>query len=104
MLSERAHTELEATLSALDPEADYMYEPDEDACPPGARIHIDGFEHSPFECDFMCCTPPLARAALIYWLVATYFSGSKDPLTIDGEPYVAIEPDEPCPPLEGWAP
>jgi hypothetical protein len=101
MLSERAYTELEETLSALDPEVDYGQDPDGYNCPPGAWIDIEGFEHSPFACDFMCCRPELARAGLIYFLISSYFRGAKDPFVFEGEPYVVIEPDEPCPPVEG---
>jgi hypothetical protein len=120
MMSERARDELEGIFSALDPEADYGCDPETRDCTPETRIHIEGFEHSPFACDipvtivnfedppyvceFVCCVPGLARAALIYWLIGMYFGGAKDPFVFGGEPYVAIEPDEPCPPLEGWGP
>lgn len=100
MLSERAYNELEDTLSALDPDVDYGRDPVGSHCPPGAWVELEGFEHSPFACDFMCCRPELARVALIYFLISSYFGGYDRPFEIDGEPYVVIEPDEPCPPLE----
>lgn len=101
ILTERAYTELEDTLRALDPNKDYGYDPDVVECadPPGAWVHVEGFEHSPFSCTSLCCQPDLVRAALIYFLVETYFKyqGAGGVLEIDGEPYVAIEPDQPCP-------
>lgn len=51
MLSERAYAEFEDTLSALDPEVDYACGPETRECTPATRIHIEGFEHSPFACD-----------------------------------------------------
>lgn len=111
MLSDRALTELEDTLSALDPDAYYGCGPEDDDqdCDPVTLIHIEGFEHSPFACDFpvttvgaemcdfVCCQPGLDRAALIYYIVSDYFDDFREPFTIEGEPYGAIEPDEPCP-------
>jgi hypothetical protein len=97
MLTERAYTELEDTLAALDPSEDYGHDPQAEDCTPGAWVHIEGFEHSPFECDFQCCRRELTRAGVIYFLVDSYFAGFEDPLVFDGVPYVVIEPDEPCP-------
>ncbi|MCX4242968.1 hypothetical protein [Paraliomyxa miuraensis] len=96
ILSERAHAELGDTLSALEPGEDYGRDPSPGGCAPGASIHIEGFVHSPFACDFECCRPELARAALVYFLIGMHFEGF-DPLEFDGEPYIAIEPDTPCP-------
>ncbi|MCX4241837.1 hypothetical protein [Paraliomyxa miuraensis] len=98
ILSERAHTELEDTLESLDSREDYGYDPNVQECAssPGAEILIEGFEHSPFLCDFMCCHRDLARAALIYTLIESHFVAGQV-LEFDGEPYVAIEPDTPCP-------
>ncbi|MCX4247956.1 hypothetical protein [Paraliomyxa miuraensis] len=96
ILSERAHTELQNTLSALDPHADHGHDPNDQSCAPGAFVYIEGFEHSPFACDFQCCGTELARAALIYSLIELHFEDS-GPLVFDGEPYIAIEPDTPCP-------
>jgi hypothetical protein len=96
-LSERVYDELEDTLAGLDPRVNYGYDSRIDECiePPGAEIHIEGFEHSPFSCDFLCCRQELARAALIYMLLETYFSDG-EVLVFDGEPYVVVEQDEQC--------
>lgn len=97
VLSDRAYVDLEDTLAALDPREDYGYDAAVDQCttPPGASVHIEGFDHSPFSCDFQCCRPALARAGLVYSLIEYHFHGGT--LPIDGEPYVAVERDEPCP-------
>jgi hypothetical protein len=97
VLSDRAYVELEDTLAALDPREDYGYDAAVDQCttPPGASVHIEGFDHSPFSCDFQCCRGELARAGLVYSLIEYHFHGGT--LPIDGEPYVAVERDEPCP-------
>jgi hypothetical protein len=97
MLSERAHADLEEVLDALDPHEDYGYDPDRVECiePPGARVYIEGFEHSPFSCEWYCCRPELVQAALIYSFIERHFLGGE--VVVDGEPYVVIEPDEPCP-------
>jgi hypothetical protein len=97
LLTDRADGELESTIAALDPSMDYGYDAEAQECEssPGAWIHIEGFEHSPFACSWMCCRPELIRAALIYSLVESHFVGLM-PL-VDGEPYVAIEPDRLCP-------
>lgn len=110
MLSERAYTELEETLAALDPAVDYGCNPETQDCNPETLIHIEGFEHSPFACDVPVdiegsddspfCRPELSHAALIYWLIGSYFEGFEDPFVLDGEPYVVVEPDEPCPLVE----
>lgn len=96
VLSERAYTELEATLSVLDAKQDYGYDPETQACDtvPGAFVYVEGFEHSPFECAWYCCRPELVRAALIYSLVESGSEGSG--AIVDGEPYVAIDPDASC--------
>jgi hypothetical protein len=94
ILTERAYTELEDTLAALEPDVNYGHVPEAQDCTPGARIHIEGFEHSPFACDFQCCQRELARAGLIYSLVEYHFDGGT--LEFDGEPYVVVEAEEPC--------
>lgn len=94
ILTERAYTELEETLAALDPDVDYGYDSEDQDCTPGGFIHIEGFEHSPFACDFQCCRRELARAGLIYSLIEYHFDGGT--LEFDGEPYVVVEPNEPC--------
>lgn len=93
-LTDRAYDELESTLSALDPSVDYGEHP-AGCSTSGVLIHVDGFEHSPFECSFECCHPDLYSAVFVYTMVFTNFDGGHP--TIDGEPYVAIEPDQPCP-------
>lgn len=97
ILTERAYTELEDDLAALDPREDYGYEPDVDECttPAGAWVHIEGFEHSPFLCAWYCCRPELTRAALIYSIMVANVQGGG--ANVEGEPYVAIEPDQSCP-------
>lgn len=112
MLSERARVDLEETFAGLDPAGEYGCGPeDHDAdCYPEVLIHLEGFEHSPFACDFpvtivgvplcepLCCRPGLERIPSIYWMVTSYFTdGFTDPFEVNGEPYVAIEPYEPCP-------
>lgn len=97
VLSERAYTELESTISGLSPRVDYSYDRTTTECtdPPGALIYIEGFEHSPFSCDFSCCGTDLSRAALIYSFIESNLRGNMP--TYDGEPYVAVERIEPCP-------
>lgn len=97
MLSERAYSELRATREALDPSRDYGYDPSTQECqaPPGALVYVDGLEHSPFACEWYCCHPDLVQAALVYSLVESHFRGGMP--MVDGEAYVAIEADEPCP-------
>jgi hypothetical protein len=95
-LTDRAYDDLESTLAALDPSIDYGYDPDILECErPEALVHIEGFDHSPFDCSFECCHPDLHWAAIVYSMALTNFFGGYP--TIDGEPYVALEPDEPCP-------
>lgn len=91
VLSERAHTELESTIAALNPRTDYSYDPTTTECtePPGAMIYIEGFEHSPFSCDFLCCGTELSRAALTYSFIESNLRGNMP--TYDGEPYLAVE-------------
>jgi hypothetical protein len=108
VLTQRAYTDLESTFAALDPAGDYGCGPADHGCSPVILVHLDGFEHSPFACEFpitiagvercdhLCCRPGLARAPLIYWIIIDSLVGDEIPITIDGEVYVAIEPDEPC--------
>jgi hypothetical protein len=96
LLTDRAYDELESTLAALDPSVDYGYDPDVLDCERSdALVHIEGFEHSPFECSYDCCHPDLYWAAVVYSMILNNFWGGYP--TIDGEPYVAIEPDVTCP-------
>jgi hypothetical protein len=94
MLTDRAYDELEGTLEALDPDVDYG-EHAVDCNTHGALIHVEGFAHSPFECTFECCHPDLLWAAVVYTMILNNFFGGYP--NIEGEPYVAIEPDQPCP-------
>ena len=32
-------------------------------------MHLEGFEHSPFACDWDCCHPDLGDIALVYFMV-----------------------------------
>lgn len=93
-LTDRAFDDLERTLAALDLGVDYGEHP-ADCTPNRALVYIDGFEHSPFECGISCCHPDLYGAVVVYTMVLNNFDGIHP--TIDGEPYVAIEPDQPCP-------
>jgi hypothetical protein len=91
-LTDRAHEDIETTIAALDPSKDYAV--DLEVCHSVARVYIEGFEHSPFECDWMCCHPDLVDIALVYFAI---FEALYDkPPNIDGEIYVALEPDRPC--------
>lgn len=94
ILTDRAYDELESTLAAIDPSVDYgEHRPDCDTH--GVLVHVENFEHSPFACTYECCHPDLAWAALVYTMILNNFFGGYP--TIDGEPYVAIDPDQPCP-------
>jgi hypothetical protein len=94
ILTDRAYDELASTLAALDPSVDYGDHPT-DCSTFSALVHVEGFEHSPFECSFSCCHRDLSWAVVVYTMIFTNFDGGHP--TIDGEPYVAIEPDQPCP-------
>lgn len=93
-LTARAYDDLEGTLESLDPSADYGEHP-ADCSTYGALVHIEGFEHSPFECAPECCHSDLLRAAIVYSVILNNFYGIAPPY--EGEPYVAIEPDLSCP-------
>ena len=98
ILTDRAYDDLENTLGRLDPSVDYGEHPAN--CTPGeALVHVDGFEHGPFECSLECCHRGLAWAALVYHMILESFDGSVTGIEIANEldPYVAIEPDQPCP-------
>jgi hypothetical protein len=93
LLTDRAYDELESTLAALDPSADYgQHRPDCDTH--GALIYIAGFEHSPFACSYECCHPVLSSAAVVYSVILNNFVGGYP--VVEGERYVAIEPELPC--------
>src|SRR5688572_20359016 len=68
-LTDRAYDDLVDTIAALDPSADYLWFgcfPDAD---PKGLVHLEGFEHSPFVCDWNCCDEELLRFALVYFVV-----------------------------------
>jgi hypothetical protein len=92
-LTDRAYDELEGTLATLDPGVDYGEHP-ADCDTHAALVHVEGFAHSPFECTYECCHPDLIQAAVVHTMILNNFYGGYP--TIDGEPYVAIEPDRPC--------
>jgi hypothetical protein len=94
ILTDRAYDELDSTLAALEPSVDYGEHP-ASCSTSGALVHVDDFEHSPFECAFGCCHPDLLWAAVVYTMILNNFHGGHP--TIEGEPYVAIEPDQRCP-------
>lgn len=97
-LTDRAYDELEGTLAALDPNVDYGSH-SADCMPDEALVHVDGFEHSPFECSYECCHPDLLWAAVVYDVVLKNFDGITPTIGIagvEGEPYVAVEPDQSC--------
>jgi hypothetical protein len=91
-LTDRAYEDLERTIAALDPSKDYVVDPER--CSTSVMVYIEGFEHSPFECVWLCCHPELVRVALVYLAVISNLS-SQEPV-IDDVPYVALEPDRPC--------
>ena len=90
-LTDRAHDDIETTIASLDPSKDYVAP---DTCDAFEKIYIEGFEHSPFECYWMCCHSDLVPIALVYF--AIFETLSARPPSIDGEIYVALEPDRPC--------
>ena len=98
-LTDRAYRELQDTLDALDSTVDYDFELGDQECKytdsPAAQVYVEGFEHSPFSCDFFCCRPELAAIPTVYLHVTSNLDGMV--LEVDGEPYVAIAPDQPCP-------
>jgi hypothetical protein len=97
-LTDRAYDDLMNTYDALDPDVDYGMYPDcpQTAPPKDDRLYLEGFTHSPFECAWYCCHPDLIRAATVYWAAASNLFVGQEP-TIDDVPYVALEPDRPCP-------
>jgi hypothetical protein len=96
-LSDRAYGDIATTVAALDPTVDYggwsgcTQNPELEG-----QVYLDGFEHSPFLCDWDCCHPDLGRVSLVYFLVENAFHGLEFIIDDDVEPYVAIEPDRPC--------
>ncbi|MCX4239656.1 hypothetical protein [Paraliomyxa miuraensis] len=96
-LTDRAYDDLMNTIDALDPSVDYGVHPEcsQTAPPADDWFYIEGFTHSPFLCAWYCCHPDLIRAATVYFVVGSNLFDQRP--NIDGEPYVALEPDMPCP-------
>jgi hypothetical protein len=91
-LTDRAYEDLETTIAALDPSKDYVADPE--MCQTFEKVYLEGFEHSPFECVWLCCHPDLLPVAVVYFAILNTLIDK--PPSIDGEPYVALEPDRPC--------
>ena len=91
-LTDRAHDDIETTIEALDPSKDYVVDPE--VCQAFELVYIEGFEHSPFQCWWMCCHRDLMPIATVYFAILQTLSDK--PPNIDGEIYVALEPDQPC--------
>jgi hypothetical protein len=95
MLTERAYDDLMSTLDVLDSGAEYDWP---DGCPhgpPDGLLYLDGFEYSPFECSWWCSHVDLQPIAVVYLAVGSALYDQTP--NINGEPYVALEPDMPCP-------
>jgi hypothetical protein len=95
LLTDRAYDDLMDTLDALDPHQDY----DQAECfadfDPDGLLYIQGFTHSPFRCNWYCCNEELLQAVIVHWAALSNLWGQGP--NIDGEIYVALEPDVPCP-------
>lgn len=91
-LTDRAYEDIDTTVEALDPRKDYLADPER--CDALDKVYIEGFEHSPFACDWICCNLDLAPVATVYFAILQTLSDK--PPNIDGEIYVALEPDRPC--------
>jgi hypothetical protein len=91
-LTDRAVDDIETTLASLDPSKDYV---PPDTCHALEKVYIEGFEHSPFKCFWMCCHADLVPIALVYFAILSTVTDK--PPNIGGEPYIALEPDQPCP-------
>jgi len=92
-LTDRAYDDLEGTLETLDPNAEYDWSECESN--PNGLLYLEGFKHSPFACNWYCAHPDLLPIAVVYFAVGgnLYDEGPN----INGEVYVALEPDMPCP-------
>jgi hypothetical protein len=95
-LTDAAYDELEATIAALDPSVDYP--PPADRCGwsegPSARVHLEGFTHGPFSCDWLCCHDELAWIPSLYFLATNELS--EDPIEVHDQPFPVIDIDWPC--------
>lgn len=94
-LTDRAYDDLMTTIDALDPSVDYGQAECFAEVQPESLLHLQGFVHSPFHCEWNCCNEDLIWAAVVYWAAGSSLYGP-DP-NLNGEPYVALEPDMPCP-------
>lgn len=98
ILSDRAFHDLQGAIDALDPTVDYDFGLDGEDCTyvggPEAQIHLPGFEHSPFSCDEFCCQADLRPVPRVYLHAINNLEGTV--FEVDGEPYVAVEPNESC--------
>ena len=93
LLTDRAYEDLTDTPEKLDPHAEYA-PPDCDLINNGL-LYIEGFTHSPFDCNWYCCNVDLLPMVVVYWSAGSSLYGQTP--NINGEPYVALEPDVPCP-------
>lgn len=91
-LTDRAYDDLEMTIAALDPSKDYVADPER--CEAIDEVYIEGFEHSPFACDWTCCNLDLAPVATVYFAILQTLSDK--PPNIEGEDYIALDPGRPC--------
>lgn len=91
-LTDRAYEDIETTVQALDPSKDYVADPER--CQALEKIYVEGFEHSPFECYWLCCHPDMLPIASVYFAILNTVVDK--PPSINGEIYVALEPDRPC--------
>lgn len=93
-LTDRAYYDIVDTIASLDPSVDYNDYPCRPVYDPKGQVHIEGFEHSPFFCDWDCCHPDLFPISTAYFAFENNFVGI-DPVVND-VPYVALEPGRPC--------
>ena len=95
LLTDRAYDELVTTLDSLDPTREYnVWMGCLQSRDPRGRVHLEGFEHSPFACDWDCCHPDLGDIALVYFMVGNNLYDQTP--VYEGEPYVALDPDRAC--------
>jgi hypothetical protein len=95
LLTDRAYDDLVTTLDSLDPTEDYnVWMGCLQSRDPRGRVHLEGFEHSPFACDWDCCHPDLGDIALVYFMVGNNLYDQTP--VYEGEPYVALDPDRAC--------
>ncbi len=96
--TDRAYDDLITTIEALDPTVDYSDFPTTRCrnSNPQGRVHLEGFGHSPFVCDWDCCHPDLSRVALVYFLLENAFVDIEFTIDDEDEPYIALEPDRRC--------